>query len=33
MMSLKNPYEVLGLDSNAKMDDVKRAYRELAKQQ
>ena len=31
-MSLKNPYEVLGLDSNAKMDDVKRAYRELAKQ-
>ncbi|MBR5263050.1 MAG: DnaJ domain-containing protein [Clostridia bacterium] len=29
---MRNPYEVLGLDSTAKMDDVKRAYRELAQQ-
>ena len=29
---MRNPYEVLGLDSTANMDEVKRAYRELAKQ-
>lgn len=27
-----NPYEVLGLDTGASMDDVKRAYRDLARQ-
>lgn len=29
---MRNPYEVLGLDSNASLDDVKRAYREAARQ-
>lgn len=28
---MKNPYEILGLDSTASMDDVKRAYRDLAR--
>ena len=29
---MRNPYEILGLDSTASMDDVKRAYRDLARQ-
>ncbi|GFR35515.1 J domain-containing protein [Thermobrachium celere] len=28
---MKNPYEVLGVDKNASMEDIKRAYRELVK--
>lgn len=28
---MKNPYEVLGLKSNASMDDIKKSYRKLAK--
>ena len=29
---MKNPYEVLGISPSATMDDVKRAYREKARQ-
>ena len=28
---MRDPYEVLGIDRNASRDEIKRAYRELAK--
>ena len=28
---MRNPYEVLGLEQGASLDDVKKAYRELAR--
>ena len=28
---MRNPYEVLGLSQDASIDDVKRAYRDLAR--